>query len=68
MIKDYISTIEGLQIIGRGGTFRYNNSDHSIEMGLMAAENLLGASHRIDSVNEAQEYLEEKRLGSIVPR
>jgi protoporphyrinogen oxidase len=61
-IKDFIAKIEGLQIIGRGGTFRYNNSDHSIETGLMAAENLLGASYRIDSVNEAKEYLEEKRV------
>ncbi len=65
LIKDYVNTIQGLQIIGRGGTFRYNNSDHSIEMGLMAAENLLGGAHRIDSVNEAQEYLEEKRLDTF---
>jgi protoporphyrinogen oxidase len=68
LIKDFVGSIEGLQIIGRGGTFRYNNSDHSIEMGLMAAENLLGGSFRIDSVNEAQEYLEEKRLDSVAPR
>ncbi len=68
LIKDFVNDIEGLQIIGRGGTFRYNNSDHSIEMGLMAAENLLGASYRIDSVNEAQEYLEEKRLDPVSPR
>jgi protoporphyrinogen oxidase len=63
-IKDYIATIHGLQIIGRGGTFRYNNSDHSIEMGLMAAKNLLGGSYRLDAVNEAREYLEEKRVNS----
>lgn len=61
-IKDYVGTINGLQIVGRGGTFRYNNSDHSIEMGLMAAKNLLGASYRLDAVNEAKEYLEEKRI------
>lgn len=67
-IKDYIATIEGLQIIGRGGTFRYNNSDHSIEMGLMAAKNLLGGSYRLDAVNEAREYLEEKRLNSVAQR
>ena len=61
-IKNYIAGIRNLQIIGRGGTFRYNNSDHSIEMGLLAARNLLGGRHRIDAVNEEQEYLEEKRV------
>lgn len=62
VIKDYVAGIKSLQIVGRGGTFRYNNSDHSIEMGLLAAKNLLGEQHRIDSVNEEREYLEEKRL------
>lgn len=62
LIKDYVAGIKNLQIVGRGGTFRYNNSDHSIEMGLLAARNLLGEHHRIDSVNEEREYLEEKRL------
>ena len=62
LIKDYVATIKNLQIVGRGGTFRYNNSDHSIEMGLLAAKNLLGEQHRIDAVNEEKEYLEEKRV------
>jgi protoporphyrinogen oxidase len=62
LIKDYVASIQGLQIVGRGGTFRYNNSDHSIEMGLLAAQNLLGGLHRIDAVNEEREYLEEKRV------
>jgi protoporphyrinogen oxidase len=61
-IKDYVATIRNLQIVGRGGTFRYNNSDHSIEMGLLSAKNLLGEQHRLDAVNEAKEYLEEKRV------
>lgn len=65
IIKDYIATLKHLQIIGRGGTFRYNNSDHSIEMGLLAARNVLGEHHRIDEVNEAREYLEEKKNASM---
>lgn len=60
IIKQYVAGVKHLQIIGRGGTFRYNNSDHSIEMGLLAAKNVLGEQHRIDKVNEAREYLEEK--------
>jgi len=63
LLKSYLAGIENLQIIGRGGTFRYNNSDHSIEMGIRAANNLLGGNHRVDAVNEAQEYLEEKVVG-----
>lgn len=62
LIKDYLSQIRNLQIVGRGGTFRYNNSDHSIEMGMLAAKNLLGETHQIDQVNSAREYLEEKVL------
>ena len=44
-MKDYINSIENLQFIGRGGSFRYNNTDHSIETGLLAAKNLLGEKH-----------------------
>ncbi len=49
-----------VSIAGRGGTFRYNNADHSIEMGILVARNLLGASHDTDHVNLAPEYHEER--------
>lgn len=52
---------ERLSIAGRGGTFRYNNADHSIEMGILVARNLLGESHDVDAVNSESEYLEERR-------
>jgi hypothetical protein len=61
-LKEYVRGFENLEIIGRGGTFRYNNADHSIETGLLAGQNLLGAAHDIDRVNAADEYLEEKRV------
>ena len=41
MIKQYLNTIPGLSVIGRYGSFKYNNQDHSILMGLMAADNIL---------------------------
>src|SRR5258708_2786129 len=41
LIKEYLATISGLQVIGRYGSFKYNNQDHSILMGLLAAENVL---------------------------
>jgi protoporphyrinogen oxidase len=40
-VQEFLSGIEGLQAIGRYGAFKYNNQDHSILMGLLAAENIL---------------------------
>jgi len=62
LIKGFVDTLENLQIIGRYGTFRYNNTDHSIETGLLAAKNLLGEHHDLDQVNADQEYHEIKRV------
>ncbi|MCC6704118.1 MAG: FAD-dependent oxidoreductase [Thermomicrobiales bacterium] len=62
MIKEFIDQFENLQIIGRYGTFRYNNSDHSIETGLLAAKNVLGGHFDLDQVNADQEYHEIKRV------
>ncbi len=39
-IFDYLSRFKNLQIIGRGGMFRYHNMDHAIETGIKAAENI----------------------------
>ncbi len=61
-IKAYLRRFRNLQIVGRGGTFRYNNADHSIETGLLAARNILGEALDVDSVNSEQEYLEERRV------
>jgi protoporphyrinogen oxidase len=66
-IKTYLKRFENLQIIGRAGTFRYNNMDHSIEMGLYAAWNILSGEDKydIESVNIEREYLEEKKIENI---
>ena len=59
-VKNFLATFEGLHIAGRGGTFRYNNSDHSIEMGLLLGQKLLG--HDVDymAVNTEEDYHEIK--------
>jgi protoporphyrinogen oxidase len=62
IVKDYIATFENLQYIGRGGSFRYNNTDHSIETGLLAAKNILGERHDLEQVNAEKEYHEIKRM------
>ena len=60
-VKNFVYSLENIQIIGRYGTFRYNNTDHSIETGLLAAKNILGESHDLDQVNADDEYHEIKR-------
>lgn len=65
-IKAFIGDIDNLQIIGRYGTFRYNNTDHAIETGLLAAKNILGESHDLDQVNADDEYHEIKRVAEPV--
>lgn len=66
MLLDYLNKFTNLQSIGRNGVFRYNNMDHSIEMGLYAAWNIITGSreYNIGSVNIEREYLEEKKIES----
>jgi hypothetical protein len=61
VIREFLRTIDNLQTIGRNGTHRYNNMDHSMRTGLLAARNVLGASNDIWEVNEEETYLEEDR-------
>lgn len=63
-IKKYLSKYTNFQTIGRNGIFRYNNMDHSIEMGLYAAWNIVEGKRKYDveSVNIEREYLEEKKV------
>ena len=64
-IKDFLRDFEGLHIVGRGGTFRYNNADHSIEMGLLLGRRLLGYDVDHLAVNTEPEYQEIKQSDSI---
>ena len=43
---EYLDTFENLKTAGRQGLFKYNNMDHSIEMGLALAKNLLTGEER----------------------
>ena len=61
-IYAFLNLHEGLHIVGRGGTFRYNNADHSVETGLLVAQNLMGEDHDVEAVNAEKEYHEEKRI------
>ena len=51
-IAAHLATYDGLTAIGRAGSFKYNNQDHSLLMGILAAENVLrGAGHDLWAVN-----------------
>lgn len=59
LIRGYLSGFPNLQVIGRNGQHRYNNQDHSMLAGMLAARNVLGESHDVWAVNVEQEYHEE---------
>ena len=61
VINGFLKQFEGLHIVGRTGTFRYNNADHSIEMGLLLAQKILGYDVDHMSVNTEPEYHEIKQ-------
>ncbi|CAN0482543.1 unnamed protein product, partial [Phaeothamnion confervicola] len=59
-VVEYLRQFRGLTPIGRYGSFKYNNQDHSILMGVLAAENLLdGAGHDLWAVNSDCETYQE---------
>ncbi len=56
----YLKSFQGLSVIGRYGAFKYNNQDHSILMGLLAAENILqGRQHDLWAINTDYESYQE---------
>lgn len=63
-LKGYLHKFTNLQLIGRNGIFRYNNMDHSVEMGLYAAFNIINNEKKFDieAVNIEREFLEEKKI------
>jgi protoporphyrinogen oxidase len=68
-IVDYFrDRASNLQLIGRNGMHRYNNQDHAIMTGFLAARNLLGEHHDLWAVNGDAEYLEEVNDDRHVPK
>lgn len=62
-LAEFLNGIEGLTVIGRYGSFKYNNQDHSILMGALAAENIAdGARHDLWQLNTDYEYQEASRI------
>lgn len=62
-VRRLLEATANLQVIGRNGMHRYNNQDHSMLTGVLAARNLLGGRYDLWRVNLEEEYLEE---GSVL--
>jgi protoporphyrinogen oxidase len=59
-IIDHLRNYVNLWPIGRYGSFKYNNQDHSILMGILAAENICGGkSHDLWSINTDYDSYQE---------
>ena len=64
-VQEYLSALPQITPIGRYGSFKYNNQDHSILMGLLAAENLAeSVNHDLWGINTDYEYQESTRITS----
>lgn len=64
-VENFLSTRKGISVIGRYGSFKYNNQDHSILMGLLAAENIVeGKNHNLWDINTDYEYQESSKITS----
>jgi hypothetical protein len=62
-VIEHVKQFENLQAIGRYGAFKYNNQDHSILMGVLAAENVLeNSGHDLWAVNTDSEYQESATI------
>ena len=60
-MRDHIEKLDRVAIVGRGGTFRYNNADHSVEMGLVTAQMINGevTKSAVLDINTDLEYQEK---------
>ncbi|HVT48560.1 MAG TPA: NAD(P)/FAD-dependent oxidoreductase [Vicinamibacterales bacterium] len=63
-IRGWLNGIGGLYTVGRNGMHRYNNQDHAMLTGMLAAENVCGAAHDLWQVNTERSYYEEQRVRS----
>ena len=51
---DYLKQFKNLQVIGRGGMFRYHNMDHAMESGIDAANAILSSRAMLKSERAVQ--------------
>ena len=59
VLQDFMQGFENLQTVGRNGMHRYNNQDHSMLTGLLAAKNIMGEQHDLWDINTERSYHED---------
>jgi protoporphyrinogen oxidase len=59
VLQTYMESFDNLQTVGRNGMHRYNNQDHSMLTGLLAAKNILGEKHDLWDINTERSYHED---------
>jgi hypothetical protein len=64
-IRGWLGNLVNLQLIGRNGMHHYNNQDHSMLTGILAAKNVMGGRFDLWKVNVDAEYHEE---GDVISR
>lgn len=63
IIRDYLKRFDNLQTVGRNGTHRYNNMDHSMASGIKAALKIKGKTSNSWRLPD-DEYLETAENGA----
>jgi protoporphyrinogen oxidase len=64
IIKEYLNQFNNLYYLGRPGRFQYTNQDHSLEMGILTAKNILeNKKYDLDLVGSENEYFEKGNIG-----
>jgi protoporphyrinogen oxidase len=59
-VRRFLKTVPNLQLVGRNGMHRYNNQDHSMLTGMLAARNVLGLGQfDLWKVNADTDYHED---------
>jgi len=59
-VLHWLDAFDNFFAVGRPGRFRYTNQDHSLEMGILAAQSILTGRRRdVDEVGNEQEYFEQ---------
>jgi protoporphyrinogen oxidase len=61
-IRDFLSELPNLYLVGRNGMHKYNNQDHSMLTAMLSVKNILGANYDVWGVNVDEEYHEEITL------
>ncbi len=58
-IREFLSGLGNMYLVGRNGMHKYNNQDHSMLTAMLSVKNILGANYDVWEVNVDNEYHEE---------